>query len=241
MKTAHFLQSAFVGLFVLMVSLARAETVTLVLIDGDIRQGWPSNGVVAFHRQTTDVALTVNFALGGNAINGTDYTVANTGTITIPAGNREAWLEFVPSGNTMSKAVKSITVTLGESADYELSKLKSERTASLLLANPSPKPCAKAVVRFLNQAAFGPNANFANVNEVMRKGFDQWITDQIKRPVGLQQPYLSALDKRLKGGASSEMKMLSWWRQAMSIADNADRSGSASALRSARSWSSRIT
>ncbi len=222
MKTAHFLQNAFVGLLVLFVSLARAETVTLVLIDGDIRQGWPSNGVVAFHRQTTGVALTVNFTLGGNAIAGTDYTVANTATITIAAGDREAWLEFVPSGNAMSKAVKSITVTLAESAYYELSKLKSERTASLLLANPSPKPCAKAAVRFLNQAAFGPSADFANVAEVMRRSYSQWIADQIKRPVGLQQPYLSALDKRLKDGASSEMKMLSWWRRAMSTADNAD-------------------
>ena len=222
MKTAHFLQSAFAGLLLLFASLVRAETVSLVLIDGDIRQGWPSNGVVAFHRETTDVPLTINFTLGGNAIAGTDYTVANNATITIPAGDREAWLEFVPSGNTMSKAVKSIVVTLAESADYELSKSKSERTASLLLTNPSTKPCAKSAIRFLNQAAFGPNANFANVTEVMRRGFDKWITDQIKRPVGLQQPYLSALDKRLKDGVSSEMKMLSWWRRAMSTADNAD-------------------
>ena len=222
MKTAHFLQSAFAGLLLLFASLVRAETVSLVLIDGDIRQGWPSNGVVAFHRETTDVPLTINFTLGGNAIAGTDYTVANNATITIPAGDREAWLEFVPSGNTMSKAVKSIVVTLAESADYELSKSKSERTASLLLTNHSTKPCAKSAIRFLNQAAFGPNANFANVTEVMRRGFDKWITDQIKRPVGLQQPYLSALDKRLKDGVSSEMKMLSWWRRAMSTADNAD-------------------
>ena len=222
MKTAHFLQIAFVGLLLLFASLVRAETVSLVLIDGDIRQGWPSNGVVAFHRETTDVPLTVNFTLGGNAIAGTDYTVANNATITIPAGDREAWLEFVPSGNAMSKAVKSIVVTLAESADYELSKLKSERTASLLLTKPSTKPCAKSAIRLLNQAAFGPNANFANVTEVMKRGFDKWITDQIKRPVGLQQPYLSALDKRLKDGVSSEMKMLSWWRRAMSTADNAD-------------------
>ena len=179
MKTAHFLQSAFAALLLLFASLVRAETVTLVLIDGDIRQGWPSNGVVAFHRETTDVPLTVNFKLGGNAITGTDYTVANSATITIPAGDREAWLEFVPSGNAMSKAVKSITVTLAESADYELSKSKSERTASLLLTNPSTKPCTKSAIRFLNQAAFGPNANSANVTEVMKRGFDKWIADQV--------------------------------------------------------------
>ncbi len=224
MKTAHFLRTVVFGFIGLFFSAVRVEgeTVTLVLVDGDIRQGWLSNGVVAFHRQTTGAALVVNFTLGGNAIATTDYTVANAGTITIPAGEREAWLELVPTGQTMSKAVKSIVVTLAESADYELGKVKSERTASLLLTNPSPKPCAKSAIRFLNQAAFGPNANFANVTEVMKRGFEQWITDQINRPVGLQQPYLDLLDRRMKDGASSDMKMLSWWRRAMSTADNAD-------------------
>ena len=56
-------------------------------------------------------------------------------------------------------------------------------------------------MRFLQQAAFGPNGDLQQRNEVMTKGFDNWITEQFARPVGLHQPYFDHL-KRAKHGES---------------------------------------
>src|SRR4051794_8271708 len=76
--------------------MAAADTVSLILIDGDMREDWPDHGVVGFHRLETKDPLMVNFAIGGTALAGTDYSAAAGTAITIPAGDREAWLEFAP-------------------------------------------------------------------------------------------------------------------------------------------------
>ena len=69
------------------IAVAAPDTVSLILIDGDMREDWPDHGVVGFHRTETAAPLTVNFALGGTAAAGTDYSVAPAGnTITIPDG-----------------------------------------------------------------------------------------------------------------------------------------------------------
>ncbi len=38
------------------------DTVSVILIDGDMREDWPSDGVVAFHRENTTGPLTVNLS-----------------------------------------------------------------------------------------------------------------------------------------------------------------------------------
>ncbi|MEA3211823.1 MAG: hypothetical protein QOE70_4880 [Chthoniobacter sp.] len=200
---------------------ATPDTVSAILIEGSLDENWPDRGVVAFHRQNSDAPLTVNFTIGGTAAAGTDYTVPPGNTITIPTGDREAWLEFAPTGQTQS-AVKTIVVTLQPGAGYTVSAVDSEQSAALTLATSSSWPCPKAAVRFLQQAAFGANADLKNVQEVVTKGYDQWITDQFQRPVGLQQPYIEALRRAKRGKIYSDSKVLSWWRQAMSTASNAD-------------------
>ena len=46
------------------------ETVSVILLDGDVRQDWPDSGVVAVHRTGTVGALPVNITIGGTAIAG---------------------------------------------------------------------------------------------------------------------------------------------------------------------------
>ncbi len=199
-------------------ALARAnDTVSLVLIDGDMHENWPDHGVVGFHRMATDGDLTVNYAVGGTAQAGTDYTASASGAITIPAGDREAWLEFAPTGNALGTPVKTITVALASGSGYDLSSVAVAQTASISLADASPALCAKAAVRFLFQAGFGPNGDFKNVNDVMTKGYDAWITDQFTKPVGLQQPYLNYLNRIRRGKVYSDSRAISWWNRVMEV------------------------
>ena len=202
--------------------LAEAQdTISAILIEGNIHQNWPDRGVVAVHRQNSDAPLTVNFTVGGTALAGTNYTGPAGNTITIPTGDREAWLEFAPTGQSLP-APKTIVVTVQPGTGYTVSTVKGAQSATITLAKSSDLPCPKAAVRFLNQAAFGPSANFANVTEVTTKGYDNWITAQFVKPVGLQQPYIDALKRAKKGEIYADAKVLSWWRQAMSTSGSAD-------------------
>ena len=90
---------------------ADPDTVTLILIDGDVRQDWPDAGVVGVHRSGSMGPLVVNFAIAGTAVAGTDYVAPpNATSITIPDGDREAWLEFAPKNFAMSSPAKTIVV-----------------------------------------------------------------------------------------------------------------------------------
>lgn len=224
MNTSRFCRRAFtlatVALLAPIVAFAQ-DTVSAILIDGGLYQNWPDRAVVGFHRENSAGALTVNFSIGGTAIAGTDYTVTPGTTITIPDGDREAWLEFAPTTQPILKA-KTLVVTLQPGAGYTVSTVKTEQAVTIAVAKSSPLPCPDAAVRFLHQAGFGANADLRNVTEVTTKGYDKWITDQFKRPVGLQQPYIEALKRARRGQLYADAKVLSWWRQAMSTSGAAD-------------------
>ncbi len=203
---------------------ASPDTVSAILVDGTIDQNWPDRAVVGFHRQNTDAPLTVNFTIGGTAVAGTDYTAPAGTTITIPTGDREAWLEFAPTGQTIAKD-KTIVVTLQPGTDYTVSTVKTEKAATITVEKSSTLPGQKEAVRFLHQAGFGPNADFKNVTDVTKKGFEKWITEQFAKPVGLQQPLLDRLDRAArakKNQINADDKILSWWKQAMNTASSAD-------------------
>jgi hypothetical protein len=213
-----------VGVFLLSAAARGADpdTVSLILIDGDVRQDWPDEGVVAVHRTGTVGALVVNFTIGGTALAGTDYTGPASTSITIPDGDREAWLEFAPKSFAMSNPVKTIVVTLQPGSGYTASAEVSEQSATVTLANGNGLPGTKEAIRFLSQAAFGPDQDLKNVEEVMRLGFDPWITAQFARPVGLQQPLIQRMDRAKQHGVGGDVKVLSWWKQAMSQSPKAD-------------------
>ena len=78
------------------------DTVSVVLLDGDMREDWPDPGVVGFHRLNTVGPLMITYSLGGTATPVTDYTGPAGTTLTIPDGEREAWLEFAPTGQLLN-------------------------------------------------------------------------------------------------------------------------------------------
>ena len=194
------------------------DVVSLVLIDGEMRSDWPDRGVVGFRRPASTGALTVNFTLGGSAVLGTDYTAGAGNSIVIPDGDREAWLEFSPTGRTLEATVKQITVTLATGNGYGATSNPFQQVASINLGNVSTLPSPKAAVRFLTQAAFGPSGDFKDVQDVTKKGFERWITEQFAKPVGLHQGTVALRAKKM----GAEAKPFAWWARAMSTSANAD-------------------
>jgi len=175
------------------------EPVKLILMDGELQEGWPDGGMVAVRRTGTAGALAVNFTFTGTALLGTDYLVTPSGTsITIPDGEREVWLDFTPVSDVLKEAKESIVMTLTPGAGYAVPTLIADKVATLTLANAAGLPGVKEACRFLTQSAFGPDADSSadsdivpqNVATVMRLGFSNWIDDQFKKPVGRHQPYL---------------------------------------------------
>jgi uncharacterized protein (DUF1800 family) len=194
--------------------------VSLVLVDGDMRTDWPDRGVVAFRRPNSTGALTVNFTIGGTAVRNTDYTVAPGNTLVIPDGDREAWLEFSPNFQPLSVPLKKISVTLTPGNGYTVATTPNQQNTTINLANTSPLPSQKAAVRFLVQAAFGPNGDLRNVQEVTTKGYDKWLTDQFAKPVGLHQATATYLGQTRKMGSAG--RVAAWWGRAMNNAASAD-------------------
>jgi uncharacterized protein (DUF1800 family) len=203
-------------------AVAAMPEVSLILVDGDMREDWPDRGVIAFHRTDTTTPLIVNFSVSGTANASTDYSSTATTTLAIPAGDQEAWLEFAPTGQPLGVDAKTIIVTLQPGPGYVVSAVAAAQTATITLGNASPQPSAKAAVRFLQQAAFGPNGDFRNVREVMKKGYENWLRDQFTRPVGLQQPYLDHLKRLRHGKVYAEAKAISWWNRAMDDSGKSD-------------------
>jgi uncharacterized protein (DUF1800 family) len=197
---------------------ADTDMVSLILIDGDMRSDWPDRGVVGIRRAGSTGSLSVNFTLSGSALRGTEYTVAAGNSLVIPDGDREAWLECAPTGKTLELPVKSITVTLAPGSGYAVTPDALRQSATIKLGNVSTLPSAKAAVRFLVQAGFGPGGDFKDVEEVMKKGYDRWITDQFARPVGLHQGTVALYAKRMGAAA----KPLAWWARAMNSTAKAD-------------------
>jgi uncharacterized protein (DUF1800 family) len=194
------------------------DTVSVILIDGDMREDWPDNGVVGFHRLQTATDLTVNFSITGTAIAGTDYTVPAGDTITIPAGAREAWLEFAPTGQALKPALKTIIVSLASGTGYTATTDKTALAATISIGTPSSLPSDKAAIRFLQQAAFGPDGAFDNVKSVMAEGYTNWINGQYTKPVGLTQPLMSYVNKIHKNQAGFSNFEESWWDRVMGVA-----------------------
>jgi uncharacterized protein (DUF1800 family) len=215
----HALRLILIAFTALLVpSLLRAsgeDTVSLVLIEGDVRQDWPDPGSIALRRKNAAGDLEVYFTLSGSALSGTDYQASALRSVTIPDGDREAWVQIHPTGATLSPSKKSVVLTLQSGSGYNPSALKG--AATVWISNGSPKPGSKAAIRFLEQAAFGPEGNFKNVQEVMRLGFEGWLSAQFSRPVGLHQPYLSYLARVSRTRVNHDSKTVSWWNRVMGV------------------------
>jgi hypothetical protein len=170
--------------------------------------------------------VTLNFAISGTATPGTDYSVSNTTSIYLPPGARETWLEFKPiADNDDAEPTETIIVTLLPGTGYTVG---TNTSATLILENQTATSGvgAKEAARFLIQASFGPNQDSPddaddipeNVEEVMARGIEGWIEDQLTRPAGRIQPFVDwAIPQAAKLQLYGDIKEYSWWSRAMEV------------------------
>jgi uncharacterized protein (DUF1800 family) len=202
-------------------TLTATSTISVGLIDGDMREDWPDKGVIAIRRSGGLKALTINLTFTGSATRNVDYSANIPGTqITLPMGAREAWIELTSINDAGEEGLEDITVTVTAGSGYTLGTASS---TTATIGDASPLPCAKDAARFLIQAAFGPDQDDAdadmipeNVEEVMSVGMAAWIDDQFSRPVGYIQPYVNwALQYANAMSLYGNYKEHSWWARAM--------------------------
>jgi hypothetical protein len=95
-------------------------TVTVAATDPNASRVGPDNGTFTITRTgSTAAALTVNYSLGGTAINGIDYN-SLSGSATIAAGSASAAVVIVPKPATSYAGSKSVTLALAANAAYNL-------------------------------------------------------------------------------------------------------------------------
>lgn len=208
-------------------TLNATSTITVGLVDGDMREDWPDKGVIAIRRSGGLKPLWIQLAFSGGATRNTDYTTNNAGTqIFLPFGARETWVELSPVNDAGPEGIENITVTVTAGTGYVLGAITS---ATATLGDSSPLPSAKEAARLLIQAAFGPDQDSTgdadmipeNVEEVMAIGLEGWIEDQFTRPVGYLQPYVNwAVTGSTANGMQlyGNYKEQAWWSRAMGVA-----------------------
>lgn len=202
-----------------------ASTITMGLVDGDVREDWPDKGVIAIRRTGGVQPVTMNVQITGTATRGGDYTTISGNQITVPLGARETWIEITPVNDATVEGPENVIVTVTAGAGYTVG---ASNSATVTINDASALPSAKAAARFLIQAAFGPDQDDPNdadiypenVEEVMAMGFDAWITDQLARPIGYIQPWVEWVEaeQQALGGAFDlygNWKEFSWWGRAM--------------------------
>lgn len=79
---------------------------------------------------------------------------------------------------------------------------------------PAPPPITTAeAFRFLNQSTFG--ATEAEAQQVIERGFEAWIDEQMQEPASLQLPYLRSLPRPLIPAQLQADRVDIWFRHAI--------------------------
>ncbi|NJR41706.1 MAG: DUF1800 family protein [Akkermansiaceae bacterium] len=200
-------------------SMAAGNIITVAAADPNMVENWPDPGRFVIRRAGNPNAITVNFSLGGTAVDGTDYNSPG-GTVTIPFGADETEVNITPILDAIAEPNETITLTLLAGTGYALGTAPLQTTATLNLMNSDGStPSTKAVARFLTQATFGPSP--AEIARVKSLGYSGWIEDQLLRAPNLHLPIVQTWRSELQTTPSIgpavnfEHRIEAWWRQAM--------------------------
>jgi parallel beta-helix repeat protein len=99
------------------------STVTVVATDANAAEKGPDPGTFTISRSgSTTTALTVNYSLGGTAINGVDYE-SLSGSVTIPAGAASANIVVRPIDDKIVEVAELVTLTLISDTAYTVGPL----------------------------------------------------------------------------------------------------------------------
>jgi uncharacterized delta-60 repeat protein len=95
-------------------------TVSVAASTNVVFEGGPTANFVVTREGATNAPLTVFFALGGTAANGSDYVLNTTNSVTIPAGTNAAALVVTAIDDPTEEVVEDISVRLLSRPGYSL-------------------------------------------------------------------------------------------------------------------------
>ena len=97
-----------------------SQTVSVTAPTPDASETGPVNGVFTFTRSgDTTGSLTVNYSLGGNAVNGTDYTTLAT-SVTFAPGETSTNVTVAPIDDGISELTEKVVLSITPNASYAL-------------------------------------------------------------------------------------------------------------------------
>ena len=100
--------------------------VNLVATDADASEAGSGTGTFTFQRSggALTLPLTVNYTIGGSALNGTDYTLIAS-SVVMAAGEASTTVTITPTPDGSVEGDEGVTLTLAGSADYVAGSLNS--------------------------------------------------------------------------------------------------------------------
>lgn len=131
------------------------ELPTVSLTDTDVsasEQGAATGVVTVSRTGPTTAALTVNYAIGGTAVNGTDYNSGSalSGSIEIPIGQASAAITITPVDDADFEGDESVILTVEEDAAYNVGALNS---VTVTIADNDDLPASTGHPRMLTTSS----------------------------------------------------------------------------------------
>ena len=117
---------------------SQTPIVSITATDADASELGANPGTFTISRfGKTSEALTVNYAIGGTATNGNDYSQLSS-SVTIPAGSTSASITVKPLDDILKEGNESVSLTLSNNAAYTIASSNSD-TVTITNAEDAPK------------------------------------------------------------------------------------------------------
>lgn len=96
------------------------NTISISTLNKNMYESWPSPSVVVVRRTGDLRAVTIPLTITGTATPGLDYLSSVGGSVTIPMGKKEVWIQFVPIKDLLAESTENIRIALKPLPAYNL-------------------------------------------------------------------------------------------------------------------------
>lgn len=149
-------------------------TVTIAVVDAsaaEVQTGTPNGAQFRVSRPTTNTAgdLVVHYTLSGTATSGDDYSITNSGTVTILSGQTSALINVTVTDDFIAENTETVIVTLAADGAYNLPTAAAQRSATANIADNEPIVSLVATDNAAAEVVSGGVNNYANFR-VSRSG-----------------------------------------------------------------------
>ena len=168
------------------------NTISISTLNKNMYESWPSPSVVVVRRTGDLRAVTIPLTITGTATPGLDYLSSVGGSVTIPMGKKEVWIQFVPIKDLLAESTENIRIALKPLPAYNLT---TDNFVELNIIDNTFLPVNDEANRFLIQAGFGADPD--ELAKVKALGFSAWIDQQIARPKGYGRVRIAEIKKRV--------------------------------------------